>query len=89
MIATTPSGTRTRVICEPVGPGPAVEHLADRVGESGDRAQPVGHAREARVGEAQAVERPGRHAARLRGLEVGVVGGLDLGRPLERAGRPR
>ena len=57
MIATTPSGTRHALDPQPVGPAPPVEHLADRVGQRGDGAQAVGHARDAGVGEAQPVER--------------------------------
>ena len=46
MIPTTPSGTRTRCDSQAVGPDPAVDHLADRVGQAGHRAQPVGHGRD-------------------------------------------
>ena len=43
MIATTPSGTRTRRDAQPVGSHPAVEHLADRVGQPGHLAQAGRH----------------------------------------------
>ena len=59
MIPTTPSGTRTRSTRRPFGPDPAVDHLADRVGQAGHRAQPVGHGRP-----------PGRRSSRSRSSEV-------------------
>jgi hypothetical protein len=73
---------------EAVGPHPSVEQLADRVGQRGDLAQPVGHAGDAPVGEAQTVERARLHAACGGALGVAGVGGEDLGRPLdEQVGR--
>jgi len=44
MIATTPSGTRTRSIAQAVRTTPPVEHLPDRIGERRDLPQPFGHA---------------------------------------------
>ena len=56
-----------------VGPAPPVEHLADRVGQRGDGAKAVGHPRDARVGEAQPVERSGLEAGGLGRLDVDAV----------------
>ena len=73
---------------ESVRAAPAVEHLADRVGQRSDSAQPVRHPFEAGVGEAQPVERARGHARGLGGFEVGVVRGPDLVCPLgEQVGR--
>ena len=66
-----------------VGSHPSVEHFAHRIGQCGDRAQAVGHALQARVAEAQPVERAARHATRGRGFDISQVRGLDLGRPLQ------
>ena len=68
---------------QPVGAPPAVEHLADRVGQRGDGAQAGGHAVEAGLGEAEPVEGPGLHAGGLGGLDVEPVGGEELGGPVD------
>ena len=87
MMPTTPSGHPRPADLQTVRAHPAVEHLADRVGEVGDRAQPVGHPREPGVGEPQPVE-GGASAPPARPGAVGVVGRVDLGRPLaEQVGR--
>ena len=83
MIATTPSGTRTRSISSPFGRVQPSSTSPTGSGRLGDRPQAVRHAFQAGVGEPQAIERPFFHAADRRGFEVGFVRGLDLGRPLE------
>ena len=83
MIATTPSGTRTRWMRRPFGRRPAVGDLADRIGERRDRPQAVGHGVEPHVGEAEPVDDRGGRPVRLgRGHVVGV-GGEDLGVAVE------
>ena len=74
-----------------VGPHPALDHLAHRVGQRGHLAQAARHALHPLLGEAQPV--PGRlgHAGRLGPLEVGPVG-LHQRRPLlfeEVGGQPQ
>ena len=58
--------------------GAPPHHLADRVGQPGDVAQPLGHVVEALGGESQPVDDVGRGAAGLRALDVLGVGGEDL-----------
>ena len=67
---------------EPVRAPPAVEHLADRVGQRGHLAQAGGHGPDPGVGQPEPVERARLHAAGGRGLQVGLVGGQHLGGPL-------
>ena len=57
---------------------PPVEDLADRVGQRGDVAQPVGHRLDAGLGEPQAVEWTGLHPGGGGGLDVECVRGEDL-----------
>ena len=63
---------------EPVRADPAADDLADRVGERRDLAQAGGHGVDARVGEAQPVERPGSIPRGRGRVEIGGVGGEDL-----------
>ena len=81
MIATTPSGTRTRADAQAVGADPAVEHLADRVGQRRHLAQAGGHALDLGRGQAQPVDDRGGRAVGLGPGHVGGVGLEQLGGP--------
>ena len=83
MMATTPRGTRTFSIAQPVGPDPAVDDLADRVGQRGHLAQARGHASMRAAREAETIDDGRRRAVPLGALHVGGVGLEDLGRPLD------
>ena len=83
MIATTPSGTRTRWISSPLGRRQPSSTSPTGIGQRGDLAQAVGHALDAGLGEAEAVERAGLHAAGRGRVEVGGVGGEDSGAALD------
>ena len=63
---------------EAVRPLPAVEHLAHRIGQTSDVAQPVRHRLEAGIGETQAVEWPRFHPASDRLVEIDRICGEDL-----------
>ena len=71
------------VHAEAVGAGPAVGHLADGIGEAGDGSEAVGHRQEAHVGEAQPVDDGRRATVGLGGGHIDLVGGEDLGVPVE------
>ena len=73
---------------EAVGQRAAAQHLADRVGQAGDVAQPLRHRREPVVVEAQPVDDVGRGAARLGARDVLGVGGEDGGLARRAARRP-
>ena len=62
---------------EPVGQRRPPDHLADRVGQPGDLAQPGGHRLEPVVGEAQPVDDVGGRARLLGATDVLGVGGQD------------
>ena len=84
MIATTPSGTRTRLMRRPFGPHPAVEHLAHRVGAA--RRPGAGRRPSPRCGAASSRRRSttvGADAAGLGPLDVVGVGREDLGGPVD------
>ena len=84
MIATTPSGTRTPLDLRARWAG-ASRRAPRRPGRAAPAtvAQAVGHAREAGVGEAEPVERPGVHARRPSAASRSApVGGQELGGPL-------
>ena len=68
---------------ETVRPLPPVEHLADRIGQPGDVAEPFGHRLDAGVGEPQTVERPGLHAGGGGVVEVERVRREDLAAAIE------
>ena len=72
MTPTTPSGTRTRSDPQAVGAHPALDHLADGVGQRRHLAQAVGHGPDPLGGEPQPVE--------------GHVGGVTGPGPLEVGG---
>ena len=84
----TPTGTRRSYTRSPVGQL-ADEHLERRLRGGGEDVELGGHVGEALGGEAEAVEQALRHAARLRGLDVGAVGGQQVPRPAPAAARPR
>ena len=87
MIPTTPSGTRTRSHAEAVRPHVAFDDLADGIGQRRDRAQAVGHLRDALLGEPQPVD-DSRRSAGLRGSgHVARVGAHELVATLVRADR--
>ena len=63
---------------EPVGERAAADHLADRVGQPGDVAQPLGHRGQPVGGQPEPVDDVRRGAAGLGALDVLGVGGQDL-----------
>ena len=92
MMATTPERHPDPADAQPVGAGPPVEHLADRIGQRGHLAQPVGHRatlRSVRRSRSSAVGRRTRLGGQLHvdrvGLEQLVGPGLEqLGRQDQR-----
>ncbi|MPM29989.1 hypothetical protein SDC9_76531 [bioreactor metagenome] len=62
---------------QPVVGGPAADHIADRVGQAGHLAQPVGHRGDPLRGEPQPVDQRGGGAVVLRGTDVLGIGGQD------------
>ena len=64
---------------QPVRPVPFGNHVADRILESGDGADALGHVGDALFGKRQPVDEGGQHVAAFGRLEIGRIGGEDLG----------
>ena len=62
---------------QPVGESPAVDDLADRIGQAGDLAQGGGDGGDAPDGEGQSVDQPLPHARPTSALHVDGVGGQN------------
>ena len=81
MMPMTPSGTLTREMSQPIGPGPLGQDTADRVGQRGDVLKPAGDGLEPRRIEREAIDQRGADFRPLGVRDILGIGGEDLVRP--------